>query len=107
MRPQRKPSGWDQLKLLLPYVFRYKRMVAVGMVALTLTGLVGSLPQLIIGAITDLLHAAPRPLSTLSGSARAILHPLFGFYAPLSHHALGLYCLILVAVMLVKGFFSF
>jgi ATP-binding cassette subfamily B protein len=107
VRPQRKPSGWGQLKLLLPYVFRYKRMVAVGMVALTLTGLVGSLPQLIIGAITDLLHAAPRPLSTLSGSARAILHPLFGFYAPLSHHALGLYCLILVAVMLVKGFFSF
>jgi ATP-binding cassette, subfamily B, multidrug efflux pump len=106
-RPARKPSGWSQLKLLLPYVFRYKRMAAVGMVALTLTALLGSLPQLIIGSITDLLHAAPQPLSTLTGSARAILHPLFAFYAPLSRHALGRYCIILVAVMLVKGFFSF
>ncbi len=106
-RPARKPSGWSQLKLLLPYVFRYKRMVAVGLLALTLTGLVGSLPQLIIGSITDLLHAAPQPLSTLTGEARAILHPLFAFYAPLSRHALGLYCIILVVVMLVKGFFSF
>jgi ATP-binding cassette subfamily B protein len=106
-RAERKPSGWEQLRLLLPYVFRYKRMVAVGMVALALTGLLGALPQLIIGAITDLLHAAPRPLSTLSGAARSILHPLFAFYAPLSRHALGLYCLILAAVMLVKGFFSF
>src|ERR1700691_5687597 len=106
-RPAPKPSGWSQLKLLLPYVFRYKRMVAVGMVALTLTGLLGSLPQLIIGSITDLLHAAPQPLSTLTGTARAILHPLFAFYAPLSRHALGLYCIILVVVMLIKGFFSF
>ena len=106
-RPARKPSGWSQLKLLLPYVFRYKRMVAVGLLALTLTGLVGSLPQLIIGSITDLLHDAPQPLSTLTGAARAILHPLFAFYAPLSRHALGLYCIILVVVMLVKGFFSF
>src|SRR5579863_2503181 len=106
-RPARKPSGWSQLKLLLPYVFRYKRMGAVGMVALALTGLVGSLPQLIIGAITDLLHAAPQPLSTLTGTARAVLHPLFAFYAPLSRRALGLYCIILVVVMLIKGFFSF
>ncbi len=106
-RSARKPSGWSQLKLLLPYVFRYKRMVAVGLLALTLTGLVGSLPQLIIGSITDLLHDAPQPLSTLTGAARAILHPLFAFYAPLSRHALGLYCIILVVVMLVKGFFSF
>ena len=33
--------------------------------------------------------------------------PLLSFYAPLNRHALGLYCLILVGVMLVKGFFSF
>ncbi|HXQ26977.1 MAG TPA: ABC transporter ATP-binding protein [Candidatus Acidoferrales bacterium] len=106
-RPARKPSGWSQLKLLLPYVSNYKRMVAAGLVALTLTGLAGALPQLIIGTITDCLQAAPRPLSTLSGTARVLLHPLFAFYAPLSRHSVGLYCIILVAVMLVKGFFSF
>lgn len=106
-RPERKPSGWSQLKLLLPYVFHYKRMVAAGLLALALTGLAGALPQLIIGAITDCLQASPLPLSTLSGTARALLHPLFAFYAPMSRHAVGLYCIILVVVMLVKGFFSF
>jgi ATP-binding cassette subfamily B multidrug efflux pump len=106
-RPERKPSGWSQLKLLLPYVFHYKRMVAVGLLALALTGLAGALPQLIIGAITDCLQASPLPLSTLSGTARALLHPLFAFYVPMSRHAVGLYCIILVVVMLVKGFFSF
>jgi len=106
-RPERKPSGWDQLKVLLPYVKRYKKMVSVGLLALTITGLLGALPQLIIGMIVDCLQASPRALSTLSGTARHLLHPLFAFYAPLSHRALGLYCIILVGVMLVKGFFSF
>ncbi len=36
-----------------------------------------------------------------------MLHPLFSFYAPLNRHALGLYCLILLGVMLLKGFLSF
>jgi ATP-binding cassette, subfamily B, multidrug efflux pump len=106
-RPERKPSGWDHLKLLLPYVNRYKKMVSVGLLALAITGIVGALPQLIIGMIVDCLQASPRALSTLSGTARHLLHPLFAFYAPMSRHALGLYCIILVTVMLVKGFFSF
>jgi ATP-binding cassette, subfamily B, multidrug efflux pump len=106
-RPAVKTSGWRQLKLLLPYVARYKTMVAVGLLALALTGLVGALPQLIIGAITDCLLGSSRPLSTLTGTSRSLLRPLFSFYAPLSAHTLELYCLILVMVMLVKGFFSF
>lgn len=82
-------------------------MVAIGMLALAMMVLTGALPQLIIGVITDCLQAAPRPLATLSGAARAVLHPLFVLYSPVSRHALGLYCIILIVVMLVKGFFSF
>ena len=104
---QREPSGWDHLKYLLPYVARYKSMVALGLLALTLMGIVGSLPQLLIGMITDCLKGSPQALSTLSGTSRAILQPLFSFYAPLNRHALGMYCLILMAVMLLKGFLSF
>ena len=103
----KKPSGWDQLKTLLPYVKRYKAMTALGLLTLALMGLVGALPQLIIGAITDCLKGSPQALATLTGSARAILAPLFSFYAPMSKHALELYCIILVVVMAVKGFFSF
>jgi ATP-binding cassette subfamily B multidrug efflux pump len=106
-RPERKPSGWDHLKTLIPYVMRYKGMSALGLLTLTLMGLVGALPQLIIGAITDCLQGSPQALSTLTGTSRQILAPLFSFYAPLSRHALGLYCLILVGAMLVKGFLSF
>jgi ATP-binding cassette, subfamily B, multidrug efflux pump len=103
----KKPSGWDQLKTLVPYVKRYKAMTGLGLLTLVLMGLVGALPQLIIGAITDCLQGSPQALATLTGSARAILAPLFSFYAPMSRHALELYCIILVAVMFVKGFLSF
>jgi ATP-binding cassette subfamily B multidrug efflux pump len=103
----KRPSGWDQLKTLVPYVKRYKAMTGLGLLTLVLMGLVGALPQLIIGAITDCLQGSPQALATLTGSARAILAPLFSFYAPMSRHALELYCIILVAVMFVKGFLSF
>ena len=105
--PQKSPSGWDHLKHLLPYVAHYKKMVALGLVSLTLMGLVGSLPQLIIGSIMDCLKGTPQPLSTLTGVSRAVLRPLFSFYVPLDRHALGIYCALLAAVMLIKGFLSF
>jgi hypothetical protein len=49
----KQPSGWDQLKHLIPYMTRYKGMVALGLLSLTLMGIVGALPQLIIGSIMD------------------------------------------------------
>jgi len=106
-RPARQPSGLDHMKTLLPYVRRYKGMTALGILTTTLMAIVGALPQLIIGIITDLLKGSPQALSTLIGTARAALGPLFSFYAPLSRHSLGIYCLILIAAMLVKGFLSF
>src|SRR5450755_763493 len=103
----KKPSGWDQLKTLLPYVKRYKGMTAMGLLALALMGLAGTMPQLILGAITDCLQGSPQTLATLHGAPRAILSPLFKVYAPSSPHALGIFCVVLMGVMLVKGFFSF
>ncbi len=46
-------------------------MTALGLVTNTLMGLVGALPQLIIGMITDCLTGSPQTLATLQGSARA------------------------------------
>jgi len=106
-RPERKPSGWSHLKTLIPYVKRYKAMSALGLLTVVLMGVVGALPQLIIGAVTDCLKGSPQALSTLAGTPRHILAPLFSFYSPLSRHALGVYCLLLVGAMLVKGFLSF
>lgn len=106
-KPVRGPSGWHELKALLPYVLHYKRFVVLGLFTLAMMGIVGALPQLIIGAVMDCLRGSAVPLSTLSGTARHLLHPLFAFYSPRSSHALGLYCIILVGVMIVKGFFSY
>jgi ATP-binding cassette, subfamily B, multidrug efflux pump len=106
-RPEKRPSGWTHLKHLLPYVANYKAMNALGLLALALMGIVGALPQLIQGIILDSLNGLSRPLATLAGTSRAILHPILAFYAPRSHRALALYCIVIVAAMLVKGFFSF
>jgi len=103
----RQPSGWENMRPLLPYVWRYKGMTSVGLLALALMGIIGSIPQLIQGIIADSLTGLPRPLTTLSGTARDLLAPLLAHYAPLSTRALGFYCVTIVVVMAVKGFFTF
>jgi len=104
---ERQPSGWSHLRKLIPYVLRYKGMAGLGLLTLVLMGLLGALPQLIIGIVVDCLEKSPHALATLSGTARWLLSPLFGLYAPGSRHALGIYCLLIVGIMLAKGFFSF
>ncbi len=106
-RPVKKASGWDHLKTLLPYVHRYKSMTALGLLTNTLMGLVGAFPQLIIGMITDCISGSAHTLSTLTGTARVAMSPLLALYVPMDRHALGLFCLILIGIVFVKGFLSF
>jgi ATP-binding cassette subfamily B multidrug efflux pump len=106
-KPKKKSSGWQDLKTLFPYLRKYKGMTTLGLVTLTLMGMVGALPQLIIGMITDCLQGAPITLTTLHGYARTMLTPLIHEYSPLNRHALQVFCVTLVCVMFVKGFFSF
>ncbi|MGD0956490.1 MAG: ABC transporter ATP-binding protein [Candidatus Acidiferrales bacterium] len=106
-RRERKPSGWDQLRPLLPYVARYKGMTALGLLTLALMGIAGAVPQLVQGIIVDCLNGLAAPLTTLTGMSRAVLRPILSFYAPKSAHAVALYCVTIVVVIIVKGFFSF
>ncbi|HSY59828.1 MAG TPA: ABC transporter ATP-binding protein [Terriglobales bacterium] len=106
-RPPKKPSGWENLKPLLPYVARYKGMVALGLILDALMGIAGALPLLIQGIIADLLNGLPQPLTTLTGTARATLAPFLRLYSPLNTHALAIYCWIIVGAMIAKGIFSF
>ncbi len=104
---ERKPSGWQHLRPLLPYLARYRWMVVLGLIFDALMGMVGAIPQLIQGIITDSLSGLTVPLSTLTGTARRILWPVLKYYAPLNRHALAIYCFTIVGAMLVKGIFSF
>ncbi len=106
-RPERKPSGWQNLKPLLPYVASYKGMVALGLLLDALMGIAGALPQLVQGIIVDCLTGLARPLTTLTGSARWVVRPLLSFYSPLNRHALAIYCFTIVGLMAIKGIFSF
>ena len=106
-RSEKRPSGWDHLKTLLPYVSRYKRMTALGLLMLGLMAVAGAVPQLVQGIIVDCLTGLATPLASLHGVARATLRPILSFYSPNSMHAIGLYCTTIVVVMILKGIFSF
>lgn len=106
-KPERKPSGWENIRPLIPYLFNYKAMTAVGLFALALMGITGAIPQLVQGIIADSLTGLAHPLTTLSGTARHMLSPLLSHYAPLSSRALAFYCITIVVAMAIKGFFTF
>ncbi len=104
-----KSSSWRNLVGLWPYLKRYPGGIALGMLCLLLTSVVGNIIPLTTGVITDVVAGNPHPFQSggqtqLTGSWLANWIP---FYAPHSRHAIGIYCLILLVCVLLKGFFSF
>jgi ATP-binding cassette, subfamily B, multidrug efflux pump len=109
--PAEKPSSsWANLLGLVPYLKRYPGAIALGMLCLVSTSLVGNVIPLTTGVITDVIAGSSRPFESssqghlLSGSWLSRSIP---FYAPHSRHALGIYCLILLVCVLLKGALSF
>ncbi len=103
-----KSSSWRNLVGLLPYLKRYPGAIALGMLCLLLTSLIGNVIPLTTGVITDVVAGNPRPFQ--SGAQNELTGSLahwIPFYAPHSRHAIGIYCLILLVCVLLKGFFSF
>jgi ATP-binding cassette subfamily B protein len=108
-----KPSGWQNLRGLLPYLGRYRRSIALGLLTLALMGLIGNVVPLTTGVITDTLTGSPRPFLHPEGKAGAgplggdWLSTLIPFYEPHSRRTLGIYCLILIGCIALKGLMSF
>src|ERR1700733_9516596 len=106
--PAAKPvSGWKQLKKLLPYIARSKGQVVVGMLTLAAMGIVGTLQPLVFGVIMDSLSGNAQPLGRLSEMTPRLAHALIRDYAPSSSRTLVIYCLIALAIVALKGIFSF
>lgn len=103
----KKQKAWRELGRLLPYIAPYKKATGFGLLVLILMGLVGAASPLIIGAITDLLDRAAKPLPNLTGISRTLMSPILHFYSAGNRHALGMLCLSLVVVVIIKGMFSF
>src|SRR5579872_2236552 len=106
--PAAKPiAGWKQLSKLLPYIARSKGQVVVGMLTLAAMGIVGTLQPLVFGVIMDSLSGNAQPLGRLSEMSPRLTHALIRDYAPSSSHTLVIYCLIAIAIVALKGVFSF
>ena len=104
----KKSSSWRNLAGLWPYLKRYPGGVALGMLCLLLTSVIGNIIPLATGVITDVVAGNARPFqSSAQNDLTDSLSNWIPFYAPHSRHAIGIYCLILLACVLLKGFFSF
>jgi ATP-binding cassette, subfamily B, multidrug efflux pump len=106
--PAAKASSWRDLAGLWPYLKRYPGAIALGLLCLLLTSLIGNIIPLTTGVITDVVAGNPRPFQ--SGTQNEVTGSLahwIPFYTPHSSHAISIYCLILLVCVLLKGFFSF
>jgi ATP-binding cassette subfamily B protein len=100
----------------MPYLRRYTWPIVLGLSVVLLMGIIGNVIPLATGVMTDTLagNAVPFEHSAtthdrvivpgLSGSAWSRAIP---YYAPSSRRTLGIYCLIVVLCVVVKGLLSF
>jgi ATP-binding cassette, subfamily B, multidrug efflux pump len=105
-----KASAWKHLLGLVPYLARFRGATALGMFTLVVASLTQSVIPLATGVITDILTGSSRPFQTGTHShllADSWLSRIIPFYAPHSRRALGIYCLLLVLIVLTRGLFSF
>jgi ATP-binding cassette subfamily B multidrug efflux pump len=101
---------------LFPYLRRYTSGIIYGLIVVALMGIIGNVLPLAVGVMTDTLAGNPVPFE--HPSATTVAHPLPGitstalaraipFYAPSSRHTLGIYCLIIIVCVGIKGLLSF
>jgi ATP-binding cassette, subfamily B, multidrug efflux pump len=103
-------SSWKNLLGLVPYLARYPGPIALGFLTLLVSSIAQNVIPLATGIITDILAGSPQPFQ--SGSQVHVLGTSWlsrsiPFYAPHSRHALGIYCLVLLLFVLIRGAFSF
>jgi len=103
----KRPPTARNLRALLPYVRRYKGSVLLGMLMNTGMGIAGVIAPLLIGAIIDLVGGLRVPLPQLGRIGQIALGPLVHYYKPADKTALAIFCLALVGVIALKGFFSY
>ena len=103
------------LRGLMPYLRRYTWSIVFGLSMVVLMGIVGNVLPLAIGILTDTLSGSPAPFehAGATGAALAAMHRLstlsraIPFYEPNSRRTLGIYCLVLILSVAIKGVLSF
>lgn len=100
---------------LMPYLQRYTWSIIFGLLMVFLMGVVSNILPLATGILTDTLAGSPAPFehSKTAGAVLATaprlskLSRAIPYYAPHSGRTLGIYCLIIILCVAVKGVLSF
>src|SRR2546428_285408 len=103
------------LRGLMPYLRRYPLGIIFGLLMVVLMSIVGIILPLATGIMTDTLagNAVPFEHSMQTGSPLVValnssnLSNSIPYYAPSSRRTLGIYCLIVVLCVGIKGVLSF
>ena len=100
---------------LLPYLRRYTGAIIFGLFMVMLMGIIGNVLPLATGVMTDTIAGSPAPFehAMKTGTPLAALPKLstlsraIPYYAPNSRRTLGIYCLVVVVCVAIKGLLSF
>ncbi len=105
------------LRGLMPYLRRYPGGIVIGLLTVVLMGIVGIILPLATGVMTDTLAGNPVPFELSKDSATTtvaapalVVKGLSGYipyYQPSSRRTLGIYCLMVVVCVAIKGVLSF
>src|SRR5947208_5813262 len=110
-----EPPPSKGLRGLLPYLRRYTWSIVFGLFMVVLMGIIGNVLPLAIGILTDTRSGSPAPFEHAGGTGAAVaaMHRLSAlsraipYYEPNSRRTLGIYCLVLVLCVAIKGVLSF
>jgi ATP-binding cassette, subfamily B, multidrug efflux pump len=111
---QSLPPSKD-LRGLMPYLGRYTGSIVLGLLMVFLMGIVTNVLPLATGVMTDTLAGSAAPFENSGGKGPALaavarvsaLSRAIPYYAAYSRHTLGIYCLIVVLCVAIKGVLSF
>lgn len=103
------------LRGLMPYLRRYTGGIIFGLLTVVLMGIVGNVLPLATGVMTDTLAGNPVPFEhsaqagtpVVLGLKASRLSSFIPYYAPSSRRTLGIYCLVVVLCVAIKGVLSF
>src|SRR6476661_5630423 len=109
--PKKEAPPSKDLSGLMPYLRRYPGGIVFGLLTVVLMGVVGNVLPLATGVITDTLagnavpfeHTQESGAPVVLGMNAATLSRSIPYYAPNSRHTLGIYCLIVVVCVAIKG----
>jgi ATP-binding cassette subfamily B protein len=102
----KRVAGWRHMLRLLPYMRRHAGMVFVGILMQAGMGIAGTILPVVIGVVIDCVQGAAIPMAQLGRLGRLMLYVLPAYH-PRTAHTVVMFCIAMLAVVSLKGLFSF